>query len=761
MKKLTLVTMLATAAIGAMESAGQATGFDIGVAAYSFRKMTAFEAIDRTRACGGDVIEFFLWQKLSPDHPNVTLNQDLSDDHIAALKTKLDGAGVRAVNAYFNNAVFQKPAEAEANVRKLFEFARKLGLRGLTGEPPPEHLDLFERMVKEFGVQLCFHNHPRNPDKPEYRNWDPEYLATLMKGRDPRMGFSVDTGHFCRSGQDPIEAIRLMGDRVLSVHLKDLTVAGPDGACVPYGRGVCDLKGVLDALQRQGFRGHIGVEYETLSDRLTEDVAECIRFISDWKSGKHPRKTAGGGALRPPNVVLMFVDNLGNGDLGCTGSTLHRTPNLDRMAAEGSRFTSFYVASGVCTPSRAALMTGCYPPRVNMHACEFNTPVIRPLSRKGLHPDETTIADALKSAGYATGMFGKWHLGDQPPFLPTRQGFDEFFGIPYSDDMTRKDASGWPDLPLMRGETAIEAPADRHALVRRCTDEAVAFMERNRDRPFFIYLPYTTPGSTREPHAGEGFRGKSANGDYGDAVEELDWAAGEILATIRRLGLDGDTLVVWTSDNGAVKRNPPQGSCAPYKGFGYDTSEGAMRMPCLMRWTGRIPAGRVCDELCSSMDLLPTFAALAGAAPPAAPIDGHDIRPILFGTPGTPSPWDEKGYCYYRMEQLQAIRAGPWKLYLPLKEKLTSLQRATAPAELALFDVRNDVAETAEVSARHPDVVQRLLALAAATREEIGDTGRPGRGQRPAGYTPHPQPILVEGQTHKPRKEDGSWPKSM
>ena len=442
---------------------------------------------------------------------------------------------------------------------------------------------------------------------------------------------------------------------------------------------------------------------------------------------------------RPPNIVLLFVDNLGNGDVGCFGSTLHRTPNIDRLAAEGTKFTSFYVASGVCTPSRAALMTGCYPRRVNMHVSGSNGAVLRPLDSKGLHPDEMTIAEVLKAAGYATGIFGKWHLGDQPEFLPTRQGFDYFFGIPYSDDMTKdKQPAVWPELPLMRNEAVIEAPVDRDYLVKRCTEEAIAFMERNREQPFFAYIPHTMPGSTPTPFSSPAFRGKSANGDYGDAVEELDWSTGEVLRALARLGLSERTLVIWTSDNGAVQRNPRQGSSAPYKGFGYDTSEGAMRMPGVMRLPGKIPAGRTCDEILTTMDFLPTFAALAGAPLPPRAIDGHDARDILFAKDGARSAWDEKGFMYYRMEQLQAVRAGPWKLYLPLKSKFIGNNRKTAAAKAELYDVREDVGETREVAAEHPNVIRRLTAMAEAAREEIGDVDRPGRGQRPAGHVEKP-----------------------
>jgi arylsulfatase A len=449
-------------------------------------------------------------------------------------------------------------------------------------------------------------------------------------------------------------------------------------------------------------------------------------------------------AAARPNFVLIFVDNFGNGDLGCFGSKLHRTPNVDRMAAEGTKYTSFYVASGVCTPSRAALMTGCYPRRVNMHVSSTGTVVLRALDQKGLHPDETTIAETLKTAGYATGIFGKWHLGDQPPFLPTRQGFDEFFGIPYSDDMTKdKFPETWPELPLMRGDQVIEAPTDRNYLVRRTTGEVITFIERNKDRPFFAYIPHTMPGSTPHPFSSPAFRGKSRNGDYGDSVEEIDWSTGEILAALKRLGLDDNTLVVWTSDNGAVQRNPAQGNGAPYRGYGYDTSEGAMRMPCVMRWPGKIAAGRVNVELCSTMDLLPTFAKLAGAPLPAQPIDGHDITPLLFSEPNAKSPWDHKGFAYYRIDQLQAIRAGPWKLYLPLEKKYITNNRKTAPAKLELYDVQNDVHEDREVAAQNPEVVKRLLGFAESIRTEMGDLEKPGRGQRQAGWVQNPKPLLL------------------
>jgi arylsulfatase A len=443
--------------------------------------------------------------------------------------------------------------------------------------------------------------------------------------------------------------------------------------------------------------------------------------------------------LDKPNVIVMLMDNLGYGDVGCYGSALHRTPNIDRLAREGVRLTSFYSSSGVCTPSRASLMTGCYPRRINMHVSGNNQCVLFPSDRKGLNPAEKTIASLLRDQGYATACIGKWHLGDQDPFLPTRHGFDRFFGCPYSEDMVPGPAHpDWPPLPLMRNETVIEAPADRTSLTRRYTEESLRFIRENKDRPFFLYLPQAMPGSTDRSFSSPGFQGRSANGPYGDCVEELDWSAGEIMAGLRELDLDEQTLVIWTSDNGAVGWNPRQGSNAPLRGWGYDTSEGGQRVPCLARWPGRLPAGVVRDDVTTMMDILPTVAALAGTRPPAdRTIDGHTMLPILTGQPGARSAYDEAGFFYYYREQLQAVRSGPWKLYLPLDRKLNHLGGSLAgakPCGAELYEVRNDIGETRNVAAEQPDVVRRLLALSEQARESLGDLGREGADQRPAGW---------------------------
>jgi arylsulfatase A-like enzyme len=459
---------------------------------------------------------------------------------------------------------------------------------------------------------------------------------------------------------------------------------------------------------------------------------------------------AASAAERAPNFIVLFCDNLGYGDIEPFGSTLHRTPSLNRMAAEGRKFTHFYASAGVCTPSRASIMTGCYAQRVGLHLNPRDHHVLRPVSPYGLHPDEVTLAEALKANGYATAHIGKWHLGDQPEFLPTRQGFDFFYGIPYSDDMTErtwdKDGSYWPPLPLMRGETVVEAPADRDTLTKRYTEEAVAWIEANRDRPFFLYLPHAMPGSTPTPYVSKAFRGKSRNGPWGDSVEEIDWSTGVILDKLVELGIDQDTLVVWTSDNGSPLAKDPvdlsRGSNLPLAGRGYTTSEGAFRAPCLTWWPGRIPSGTVCDELSSTMDLYPTFVKLAGGVPDSVKRDGHDIRPLLFGEENAKSPWEV--FAYYELDQLQAVRSGPWKLFLPLEDfaKHPHYQKNDRERAPLLFNVVEDVDTSDNVAAAHPEIVARLTALAETVRADLGDAGKPGSGQRPPGkIAGDPKPV--------------------
>ena len=451
-------------------------------------------------------------------------------------------------------------------------------------------------------------------------------------------------------------------------------------------------------------------------------------------------------AKRPPNFVILLCDNLGYGDIGCFGSKLHRTPHIDQMAKQGMRLTSFYVSSGVCTPSRASLMTGCYPRRVNMHVSEKGGAVLQPISSKGLHPDEITIAEVLKTKGYATACFGKWHLGDQRKFLPTRQGFDIYYGIPYSDNMEpRPGHENWPKLPLVEGEEVVEAPADRDTLCQRYTQRAIQFMAENKDKPFFLYFPHAMPGSTPHPFSSKAFRGKSKNGDYGDSVEEIDWSTGEILKALKELALDDNTLVIWTSDNGTPRSSPADGSNKPLGGSGYTTMEGGQRVPCIVRWPSVVPAGTVNDEVMTTMDLLPTFAKLAGAKlDPERTIDGHDITPLLEDQPGAKSPTE--AFFYYQKWQLQAVRSGKWKLHLELPNKLIGLGNKRQPAKAELYDLDADIGETKNVAAQHPEVVAQLTKYAEAARAELGDDDQTGSGQRPAAFVEQPVPLVPSNE---------------
>jgi arylsulfatase A len=431
-------------------------------------------------------------------------------------------------------------------------------------------------------------------------------------------------------------------------------------------------------------------------------------------------------AADKPNFVIIFCDDLGYSDIGCFGSTLHRTPNIDRMAEQGTKFTSFYVTSGVCSPSRSSLMTGCYPRRINLHQDHRGAWVLFPRGQRGLNPDEITIAEVLKGAGYATAIVGKWHLGDQPPFLPTRHGFDSYFGIPYSNDMghdSREKPYRYPPLPLLRNEQVIESEPDQRYITQRYTEEAVKFIEANKDGPFFLYLPHTMPHWPQ--YASEKFAGKSNNGKWGDTVEEIDWSTGVILDKLKQLGIDEKTLVIFTSDNGGAMQHGSHNE--PLKGGKGSTFEGGQRVCNVMRWPGKIPAGRSCDELLTSMDILPTFAGLAGtSSPDDRIIDGKDVSDILLDKPGATSP--HEAFYYYFKDQLECVRSGKWKLRVA---QVRGGENAKLPQ---LYDLEADIGETTDVSDQHPDIVARLQKLADAARADLGDGDKPGANQRPAGH---------------------------
>ncbi|MCA9215780.1 MAG: sulfatase, partial [Planctomycetales bacterium] len=402
-------------------------------------------------------------------------------------------------------------------------------------------------------------------------------------------------------------------------------------------------------------------------------------------------------AHQPPNMIVIFIDDMGYGDLGCFGSKVHRTPNVDRMAREGMMLTDFYSSCSVCTPSRASLMTGCYPRRVNMHVDENNLCVLFPGAKKGLHPNEITIAEILKQQGYATMCIGKWHLGDHPNFLPTKQGFDHYFGIPYSNDMGANKNNKRPPLPLLRDETVVEAPVDQTTLTERYTKEAINFIEANRNQLFFLYLPHTAIHVPLFP--GKDFKGKSAHGVYGDWVEEVDWSTGEIINTLKKLGIDDDTLVIFTTDNGSQREK--DGCNLPLRGRKGRTDEGGMRVPCIARWPGQIPANSKCSEVTATIDILPTLAKLAGTgAPQDRVIDGKDIWPLLSGQPNAHSPHD--AYFYYQMDQLQAVRSGPWKLFAPMDSKKRNWGDPEGASEAKLFNLVDDIHEDHNIADQHP-----------------------------------------------------------
>lgn len=414
------------------------------------------------------------------------------------------------------------------------------------------------------------------------------------------------------------------------------------------------------------------------------------------------------GQVERPNIVILFADDLGYGDLSSYGHPTISTPNLDRMADEGIRLTSFYAAAPVCSASRAALMTGRYAVRTGI------TGALMPESPNGLKASEITLAEALKEQGYRTMAIGKWHLGyTRPEYLPTNSGFDHFYGLYYSNDMIRPWVETDAPLNLYRDITAIEHPVDQATLTERYTDEAVRFIQESAGEPFFLYLAYTMPHLPI--HASEWFRGTSRAGLYGDVVETIDWSAGRILETIRDLGLDEQTIVIFTSDNGPWSNAPPRmmaggvkawdtGSAGPLRDAKGTTYEGGVRVPGIFRWPGRIPPGRTSAEIATTMDLFPTLLNAAGAEIPAdRQIDGNDLMPFLAGQTET-SP--TRTFYYFAGNNLQGVREANWKL-----------RHSEEGPEL--FDLEIDPGERFNVAAEYPEVVARLDSLMKAFSESL------------------------------------------
>ena len=454
----------------------------------------------------------------------------------------------------------------------------------------------------------------------------------------------------------------------------------------------------------------------------------------------------------PPNVVVIFIDDLGYADIGPFGASIP-TPHLDRMAAQGMRFTDFVVPSAVCSASRAALLTGCYNRRLGISGA------FGPRAKKGIAASELTLGELCKQKGYATACYGKWHLGHHPKFLPLRHGFDEYFGLPYSNDMwplhpayaqlpteVERRKKGFPALPLIEGDRVVDAEVtgeEQAQLTTWYTERAVAFIEQHKDEPFFLYVPHSM---VHVPlFVSEKFAGKSGVGLFGDVIMEVDWSVGQILDALDEHGIGDDTLVVFTADNGPwLSYGDHAGSAGPFREGKGTMWEGGIREPTIMRWPGRIPAGSQCAEFASTIDILPTIAKLIGGELPGHKIDGRDIRPLMFGEKGARSP-HEAFYCYYAGGQLQAVRDRRWKLHFPHRYRtLNGREGGTggspvpydnAEIGLSLFDLTNDPGETVDVKDRYPEVLARLQAAAEAARADLGDTlnHRKGTGVRPVG----------------------------
>lgn len=449
-------------------------------------------------------------------------------------------------------------------------------------------------------------------------------------------------------------------------------------------------------------------------------------------------------APKLPNIVIIFIDDMGYADVGPFGAKGYKTPNIDKMAAEGIKFTSFYVAQAVCSASRAGLMTGCYPNRIGIHGA------LSPYSKTGISDSEVTMAQMLKTKGYATAIYGKWHLGRDPRFLPTRHGFDEYYGLPYSNDMwpghPEAPKGTYPALPLIEGDKVVEENPDQSKLTREYTERAVSFINRNSKRPFFLYVPHTM---VHVPLAvGKKFDGSSGSGLYADVVQEVDWSVGEILAALKKNNLDKDTLVIFTSDNGPwLSYGEHGGSAGPLREGKGTSWEGGIRVPFVAKWPGHIPAGRTMKEPAMTIDLFPTIAKLVNAELPGHKIDGLDIWQLLAGKPNAKNPHDAY-FIYYNNNELQAVRSGRWKLILP--HEYTSIlgqprakggipsKYKRVKAGLELYDLDNDIGETTDVSAKYPAEFARLQALAEKARGDMGDrlTGKSGPGLREPGRLP-------------------------
>jgi arylsulfatase A len=453
-------------------------------------------------------------------------------------------------------------------------------------------------------------------------------------------------------------------------------------------------------------------------------------------------------ADRPPNVVIIFIDDMGYADIGPFGAEGYETPHLDRMAKEGRIFTDFYVTQAVCSASRAGLLTGCYNVRVGIGGA------LGPKSNIGINTDEVTIAEICKQKSYATACYGKWHLGHHKQFLPMQHGFDDYFGLPYSNDMwpyhpgvlklpMEERLKRWPHLPLIDGNKTINPQVtgtDQEQLTTQYTEKAVQFIDDHKDEPFLVYLPHSM---VHVPlYVSEKFKGKSSRGLFGDVMMEVDWSVGQVLNTIRKHDLQDDTLVIFTADNGPwLSYGDHCGSAGPLREGKGTMFDGGCRESCVMWWPGKIPADTSCSVPAMTIDILPTIAELIGAELPDHKIDGRNIWPLMAGRDGATSP--HEAYFMYYGRQLQAVRSGRWKLHFPHGYRTMAgkpggtggIPTAYSQAKIGreLFDLEADIGETTDVASSHPEVVERLTALANVMRKDLGDTNVKGAGIRPAG----------------------------
>ena len=455
-----------------------------------------------------------------------------------------------------------------------------------------------------------------------------------------------------------------------------------------------------------------------------------------------PQEPATTSSTPPPNVVVVFVDDMGYADLGVYGATAYETPHLDQMAAEGVRFTSFYVSQPVCSASRSSLLTGNYANRIGIHGA------LGPSNNHGISDNEVTLAELFQSKGYATAMFGKWHLGHHPQFLPTRHGFDEYYGIPYSNDMWPfhpENPEAWVDLPTFDMEEVVGYNTDQTRFTTDFTTRSVDFIERSTaaGEPFFLYLAHPMPhvplfvSEERAGHSGAGL--------YGDVIKEIDWSVGQVLKAIERAGVDDNTLVLFASDNGPwLSYGNHAGSAEPLREGKGTVFEGGVRVPFIARWSGVLNPGRVVDTPAMTIDVFPTLAGLIDADLPTQTIDGKNIWPLLTGA-SDESP-QEAYYFYYNQNELHAMRSGRWKLHFPHgyrsmigqelgKDGIPGKYDYSVKTGLELYDLEADISESTDVAGENPDVVERLTAMADAMRQELGDrlTETEGSGNRDPG----------------------------